>query len=231
MFSGNSNNEQLSMQPSQEPKQQSYLSTQAETLFTKSTKAAQHNETEQVTNFNPFNIQATPVMLPVTDNFQAPRQQNNSDYMNSKMSRQTNSRFKKPMKEMLRRWKQIIEKNLPAIDLIDLAAEHNTFNAEKRQFAPEYSQQAYQCMLRSELAIGDYIDFYDKVMRVSDQSRRHMVTLLEDLNRRKGYKEETLYLAASLCDRYLVNLAINNRKAPCLIKLAIICTLMAAKLD
>ena len=37
-------------------------------------------------------------------------------------------------------------------------------------------------MLRSELAIGDYIDFYDKVMRVSDQARRHMVTLLEDLN-------------------------------------------------
>ena len=38
-------------------------------------------------------------------------------------------------------------------------------------------------------------------------------------------------MAASLCDRYLVNLAINNMRAPCLIKLAIICTLMAAKLD
>ena len=28
---------------------------------------------------------------------------------------------------MVRRWKQIIERSLPAIDLIDLAAEHNYF--------------------------------------------------------------------------------------------------------
>lgn len=68
-------------------------------------------------------------------------------------------------------------------------------------------------------------------MRVSNHARRHMITLLEDLNRQKDYKEETLYLAASLCDRYLVNLAVKNSVAPCLIKLAIICTLMAAKLE
>ena len=58
-----------------------------------------------------------------------------------------------------------------------------------------------------------------------------MVTLLEDLNRLKSYKEESLYLAASLCDRYLVNLAVKSVKAPCLIKLAVIGTLMAAKLE
>lgn len=58
-----------------------------------------------------------------------------------------------------------------------------------------------------------------------------MITLLEDLQRQKSYKEETLYLAASLCDRYLVNLAVKGEKEPCLIKLAIICTLMAAKLE
>ena len=38
-------------------------------------------------------------------------------------------------------------------------------------------------------------------------------------------------MAASICDRYLVNLAVKNEKAPCLIKLAIICTLMSAKLE
>jgi hypothetical protein len=31
-----------------------------------------------------------------------------------------------------------------------------------------------------------------------------MVTLLEALNQEKEYKQETLYLAASLSDRYLV---------------------------
>lgn len=58
-----------------------------------------------------------------------------------------------------------------------------------------------------------------------------MITLLEDLHRLKAYKEDTLYLAASLCDRYLVNLAVKGQPAPCLIKLAIITTLMAAKLE
>ncbi len=58
-----------------------------------------------------------------------------------------------------------------------------------------------------------------------------MITLIEDLNRLKNYKEETLYLAASLSDRLLVNLAVKNQPAPCLIKLAVISTLMAAKLE
>lgn len=87
-------------------------------------------------------------------------------------------------------------------------------------------------MLAQELAIGDYIDFAAECqMRVTDMARRYMITLLEDLNKQKGYKDETLYLAASLCDRYLVNLAVKNFPAPCLIKLAIICTLIAAKLE
>ena len=68
-------------------------------------------------------------------------------------------------------------------------------------------------------------------MKVTDLARRHMVTLLEDLSRAKEYKEETLYLATSLADRYLVNLAVKNEKPPCLIKLSVICTLMAAKLE
>jgi len=60
---------------------------------------------------------------------------------------------------MVRRWKEMIERTLPAIDLIDLAAEHNYFYSAKRQFAPEYSQTSYLTMIKNELAIGDYIDF------------------------------------------------------------------------
>jgi len=58
-----------------------------------------------------------------------------------------------------------------------------------------------------------------------------MITLMEDLNRLKAYKEETLYLAASLADRFLVNLAVKNLPAPCMIKLAVVASLMAAKLE
>lgn len=142
-----------------------------------------------------------------------------------------NTPYECPTDEMVRRWKQEIEKSLPAIDLIDLAAENNYFYASKRQFAPEYSQSSYLSMLEKEFAIGDYLDWQEGLMRVSDQARRHMITLIEDLNRLKKYKEETLYLAASLADRLLVNLAVKNKEAPCLIKLAVITTLMAAKLE
>ena len=51
------------------------------------------------------------------------------------------------------------------------------------------------------------------------------------MNNVKSYKLETLYLAVSLADRYLVNIAIRGEKAPCLINLGITCILMAAKLE
>jgi hypothetical protein len=58
-----------------------------------------------------------------------------------------------------------------------------------------------------------------------------MITLMEDLNRMKEYKDDTLFLSTSIADRYLVNLAVKQAASPCLIKLAIVCTLMAAKLE
>ena len=58
-----------------------------------------------------------------------------------------------------------------------------------------------------------------------------MITLIEDLVQIKAYKEETIYLAASLADRYLVNLVIKNLSIPCLIKLAVIATKIATKLE
>lgn len=65
-------------------------------------------------------------------------------------------------------------------------------------------------MLGSEFAIGDYIAFDNGRIGFNNASRQHMITLLEALNVEKKYKQETLYLAASLCDRYLVNVAISN---------------------
>ena len=58
---------------------------------------------------------------------------------------------------MCYRWRQVIEKSLPAHDLIDIVAEHNLYFPKKRQFAPEFSQSAYCTMLRTQIVIGDYI--------------------------------------------------------------------------
>ena len=58
-----------------------------------------------------------------------------------------------------------------------------------------------------------------------------MVTVIVEVHRLKNYKEETLYLACSLADRYLAILTILELPSPCLIKLAFVCILMAAKLE
>ena len=60
---------------------------------------------------------------------------------------------------MTQRWRKIVESTLPAIDLIDLSDEKDPYGGMKVQFAPEYSQNSYQEMLRQEFAIGDYIQF------------------------------------------------------------------------
>jgi hypothetical protein len=114
----------------------------------------------------------------------------------------------KPSDVMTRRWKQIVESTLPAIDLIDLSNEKDPYGGFKVQFAPEYSHSCYNEMLRLEFAIGDYIGYNQAQAGISDLARKHMVTLMEDLNRLKEYKEKSLFLAASLADRYLVNLTV-----------------------
>ena len=85
--------------------------------------------------------------------------------------------------------------------------------------------------MQAEFAVGDYMQFNGEQLGVSYEGRESMITLLEALNTQKKYKLETLYLALSLCDRYLVNLAIANETAPSLITLAVTATLMAAKLE
>ena len=35
-----------------------------------------------------------------------------------------------------------------------------------------------------------------------------MIALIEDLHSKKNYKEETLFIAVSIADRYLVNLTV-----------------------
>ena len=79
--------------------------------------------------------------------------------------------------------------------------------------------------------LGDYISFNEGSLGVNNEARKHIITLFQDLITKKNYKEETLYLASSLADRHLVNLAVRNEPTPCLLKLTVVCTLIAAKLE
>ena len=58
-----------------------------------------------------------------------------------------------------------------------------------------------------------------------------MVTVIIEVHRIKEYKEETLYVAINLADRYLALLTILGQTSPCLIRLAFVCILIAAKLE
>ena len=42
---------------------------------------------------------------------------------------------------------------------------------------------------------------------------------------------ETIFTAVSLADRYLVSITVKKEKVPCLISLAVVSVLMAAKLE
>lgn len=145
--------------------------------------------------------------------------------LSSKMS------YLDPTEEMNKRWLKVIQKQVPTIDLLDISAEVYPFNSQKRQFAPEYSHSAYIAMLKQEYAIGDYVTKKNCSLKMTDYTRQQMVMLIEDLCALKQYKVETLYLAVSIADRYLVNLAVKGSPAPCLITLAVISVLMAAKLE
>ena len=86
-------------------------------------------------------------------------------------------------------------------------------------------------MLKQEFHIGDYTAHPNAPQELSEEARGHMVTLLEELNFLKRYKEETLYLALSIADRYLVRVTVAQTVPPCLITLAVVATLIAAKIE
>ena len=96
---------------------------------------------------------------------------------------------------------------------------------------PEVSQAVYLNMLEKECAIGDYVSLPNNSIKVSEDVRLCMVTVIVEVHRVKGYKEETLYMATSLADRYLALLTILEQPSPCLIRLAFVCVLIAAKFE
>ena len=58
-----------------------------------------------------------------------------------------------------------------------------------------------------------------------------MVQLIEEITLIKGYKELTVYLAVSIADRYLAELAKNGLLAPPIVNLGVVSLLLAVKMN
>lgn len=96
---------------------------------------------------------------------------------------------------------------------------------------PEVAQRAYSNALEQEAPVGNYLSMPDCSVKVTSEVRTYMITVINEVHRIKDYKETTLYLASSIADRYLFQLAQFKQPSPCLIKLALVSLLMAAKLE
>ena len=55
--------------------------------------------------------------------------------------------------------------------------------------------------------------------------------MMESLNTMQEYKLDTLFLAVSIADRYLLHLANRSTEAPCLVLLGVTSMMLAAKLE
>ena len=65
-------------------------------------------------------------------------------------------------------------------------------------------------MLEQEQALGDYLK-ENTTLQIHSEQRKRMVILIEELVRKRRYRRETLFLAVSLADRYLVTLSVAGK--------------------
>ena len=138
--------------------------------------------------------------------------------------------FMGPRETMEHRWMEFLENTIPKLDLEDV----NALLADPqagRQFAPEFSQSSYMDMLQKDYAIGDYIQEIGESQRFSYSDRERLISIVQDLNKKKDYKQETLHLAGSIADRYLSIILRQGKEVPNLFALAATVMLMAAKLE
>lgn len=135
---------------------------------------------------------------------------------------------------MRSRWlHKLQESGVPEVDLDDV----NALLADPqagRQFAPEFSQSSYECMMAQDYAIGDYvakIGVMRSVAAFSYHDREKLISIVQDLTKKKEYKQETMHLAGNLADRYLSIVLPQGKPLPSLFALGATVMLMAAKLE
>ena len=89
-------------------------------------------------------------------------------------------------------------------------------------------------MLGQDCAIGDYIAKFKTMPSLASfsyQDRERLVSIIQDLSKKKEYKQETMHLAANLADRYLSISIQQGKSVPNLFCLGATVMLMAAKLE
>ena len=86
-------------------------------------------------------------------------------------------------------------------------------------------------MLQDEFPVGNYTGQKYKNLLITSRQRRGIVELIEKLHHLQQYKPETLYLATSIADRYIINQAIVGNSAPDAVVLAVTCVMLAGKLE
>lgn len=109
---------------------------------------------------------------------------------------------------MTQRWLQLLQTNIPIIDMVDVVSSRDPSILFNRQNMPEIAQACYKYTLEKDCAIGDYVSLPNNSVKVTEEVRLYMITVIVEVHRLKNYKEETLYLASSLADRYLTLLTI-----------------------
>lgn len=100
-----------------------------------------------------------------------------------------------------------------------------------RQFAPEYSQSSYEHMQSQDWAVGNYLEGTGPNANFGYGERERLISIVQDLHKKKDYKPETLHLAGNLADRYLSLVLRKGESVPNLFVLGATVTLMAAKLE
>lgn len=84
-------------------------------------------------------------------------------------------------------------------------------------------------MLEEESAVGCYLAAPS--LKLKTGQRKGMVILIEDLQKSRGYKPDTFFLAVNIADNFLSKRARENRPAPCLLTLAVTSVIIAAKIE
>lgn len=136
----------------------------------------------------------------------------------------------RPDEIMRSRWLRQLERSIPAVDLEDVNALLEDPQAD-RQFAAEFSQASYTCMLEQDRAVGDYVARLPGRVAFSYQDRERLISIIQELTKKKEYKQETMHLAGNLADRYLSLILARGQPVPNLYTLGATVMLMAAKLE
>jgi len=131
--------------------------------------------------------------------------------------------------------------NLPQPDQTDILEENPYFNKNKQvvnkhQHHPEFTQSSYLRLRSMEEAFA--MNNYFKKMKkskgdggMSVHMRSYGIQKIFDLHMKKEYKEETLFISASIFDRYINIIGVNTFNKNLCVHLATISVLMSAKLE